>query len=281
MRSSGFFAAVAAIFLLLVGSASAEVRSGSVTDPVDSKLHRNVDGTSYRDQDIQRVTTSYDTAGSISMTFYFLDPVPESTEDQLGATIDCNYVQGDLAEAALSVIADASGSRSGFAIMLINGYEGAIPTTRSLSADHRAITVRASAPILANRAYGCVNFVSLWHMYEDFHCESYGCFETSKATTDETSNFDLDAATAPIPPPAAEAAEVPSATPGPMVNASPADPRCIVARKVLRAKQKQVKKLKAARRAAHKRKLKAALTKQIRAAELRIVSIRITIDTRC
>jgi hypothetical protein len=39
----------------------------------------------------------------------------------------------------------------------INGYKGAISATRTLSADHRAITVRASAPVLANRPYSCVH----------------------------------------------------------------------------------------------------------------------------
>src|SRR5689334_22344028 len=76
--------AVAVALMLPVGSASAEVRSGSVTDPTDATLHQNVDGTSYRDQDIQRVTASYDTAGSITMTFYFLDPVPAF--DQISAS---------------------------------------------------------------------------------------------------------------------------------------------------------------------------------------------------
>src|SRR3954447_1320692 len=89
--------AVAVVFVLPVASASAEVRSGSVTDPADATLHQNVDGTSYRDQDIQRVTASYDTAGSITMTFYFLDPVPafkslpDSTAEGLAASFnDCN-----------------------------------------------------------------------------------------------------------------------------------------------------------------------------------------------
>src|SRR4051794_41536948 len=89
--------AVAVVLVLPVGSASAEVRSGSVTDPADATLHQNVDGTSYRDQDIQRVTASYDTAGSITMTFYFLDPVPASTPDTLRAsfsTASCNYATG-------------------------------------------------------------------------------------------------------------------------------------------------------------------------------------------
>src|SRR3954468_2739368 len=79
--------AVAVVFVLPVASASAEVRSGSVTDPTDAYLHQNVNGTSYRDQDIQRVTASYDTAGSITMTFYFLDPVPASTTDSLNASL--------------------------------------------------------------------------------------------------------------------------------------------------------------------------------------------------
>src|SRR3954447_7264745 len=75
--------AVAVVFVLPVASASAEVRSGSVTDPTDATLHQNVDGTSYRDQDIQRITASYDTAGSITMTVYFLDPVPASSPEVL------------------------------------------------------------------------------------------------------------------------------------------------------------------------------------------------------
>src|SRR4051794_14644416 len=76
LNGLGLGLAVAVVLVMPVGSASAEVRSGSVTDPTDATLHQNVDGTSYRDQDIQRVTASYDTAGSITMTFYFLDPLP-------------------------------------------------------------------------------------------------------------------------------------------------------------------------------------------------------------
>src|SRR3954465_7626633 len=79
--------AVAVVFVSLGGSASAGVRAGWVTDPVDATLHQNVNGTSHRDQDIQRVTASYDTAGSITMTFYFLDPVPAETEDALQAFV--------------------------------------------------------------------------------------------------------------------------------------------------------------------------------------------------
>jgi hypothetical protein len=45
------------------------------------ELHRNLDGTSYRDQDIRAVTASYATAGTITMTFSFFDPVPASTPD--------------------------------------------------------------------------------------------------------------------------------------------------------------------------------------------------------
>src|SRR3954468_23077673 len=90
--------AVAVVFVLPVASASAEVRSGSVPDPADAYLHRNVDGTSHRDQDIQRVTASYDTAGSITMTFYFLDPVPASAPATLNASFSaassCYYTTG-------------------------------------------------------------------------------------------------------------------------------------------------------------------------------------------
>src|SRR4051794_15802615 len=97
MSLSSLAVAAAVVLMLPAASASAEIRSGSITDPADATLHQNVDGTSYRDQDIQRVTASYDTAGSITMTFYFLDPVPASTPDTLRAsfsTASCNYATG-------------------------------------------------------------------------------------------------------------------------------------------------------------------------------------------
>src|SRR3954452_1892527 len=68
-----------AFTLLLSGHALAEVRTAIVNDPRDATLHENVDGTSYREPyDIKSVQVSYDTAGSISITLAFYEPLPQA-----------------------------------------------------------------------------------------------------------------------------------------------------------------------------------------------------------
>jgi hypothetical protein len=243
-----------------VGSASAEVRSGSVTDPADATMHQNVDGTSYRDQDIQRITASYDTAGSITMTFYFFDPVPASTRETLNASFnDCNYTNEATAEVTVLPLS-STGYNS--ASVSIRGYEGSIQATRTLSADHRAITVQASAPVLANRAYSCVNLISQRHYDEYFHCNRYGCFNLWPVTTDAiTWGFFIDAATPAFPIPVSD--------------------RCVAARNALPKKQKQLKKLKAQLRSTHKRKRMTALAKQIKTTKRAIAQTRAAIEQHC
>src|SRR4051812_5015863 len=112
--------AVAVVFVSLGGSASAEVRSGSVTDPADATLHQNVDGTSHRQQDIQRVTASYDTAGSITMTFSSLDPVPASTPDGLNTSLS-NCSGGSSTGTAHLAVFSAS-SEDDVAVVVFDGY---------------------------------------------------------------------------------------------------------------------------------------------------------------
>ncbi|WP_028065503.1 hypothetical protein [Solirubrobacter soli] len=268
--------ALAVVVMVPAGSASAEVRSGSVADPVDSPLHQNVDGTSYRDQDIQRVTASYDTAGSLTMTFYFLDPVPASTPDTLQASFSaasCDYATGT----ALLLLPPSSRSYSPASVTL-SGYEGSVPTTRTLSADHRAITVQASAPALANRDYGCVHLISLWRVNKvPFHCDTYPvvtCTDLEKAVTDDTTAFSIDAATPAIPSPEPEG----TATQTPTVT--PTDP-CGTARDALRKKKQQAKKLTAQRRAARTRQRKRALTKQLETTKRGIANAKAKIDVYC
>ena len=99
-----------------------------------------------------------------------------------------------------------SSSKYDSANVSIGGYEGSITATRTLSADHRAITVQASAPVLANREYTCVGWISLWHSYEDYHCDApLHLLHYSIATTDDTDAFSIDAATPAFPPPESEA----------------------------------------------------------------------------
>src|SRR4051794_30873088 len=185
--------AVAVVLVLPVGSASAEVRSGSVTDPADATLHQHVDGTSYRDQDIQRVTASYDTAGSITMTFYFLDPVPafQSLPDSTAEGLTASFNDCNLSGEATATVTALPWSDIHSASVSLRGYEGSINATTALSADHRAITVQASAPVLANRAYSCVNGIELGHYYESSYCGIYSCFDFRKVTTDATDSFGI------------------------------------------------------------------------------------------
>jgi hypothetical protein len=272
--------------MLPVASASAEVRSGSVTDPTDATLHQNVDGTSYRDQDIQRITASYDTAGSITMVFYFLDPVPTSTPDELSASLSKDICSGRAyAPAGSAGVTVRPSSRSGdSAFVTVSGYGGSIQATRTLSADHRAIIVHASAAVLANRDYTCVGLISLSHDLEFFHCNVYAdppyCSDYLTVTTDETDAFSIDAATPAFPVPEPEAAATPTPTPTSGATSAPTH-RCVAARNALRTKQKQLKKLKAQRRSAHKRKRKAALARKIDRTRRSIVIAEVVIDQHC
>jgi hypothetical protein len=263
-----------------VGSASAEVRSGSVTDPADATLHQNVDGTSHRDQDIQRVTASYDTAGSITMTFYFLDPVPDETEDALQAFVPAAPTSygsscwgSDTPGTALLTVFPTSGPS---AIVTLDGYDGSIRATTTLSADHRAITVQASAAVLANRAYTCVGPISLSHLECDYTYHDICLGDYSTVTTDDTDTFSIDAATPAVPAPEPEE----WATPTPTTTVTPSH-RCVTARKALRKHQKQLHKLKARLRSAHTRKRKTALARQIRATRRGIARTRAVIEQRC
>lgn len=280
--------AVAVVFVLPVGSASAEVRSGSVTDPVDAYLHQNVDGTSYRDQDIQRVTASYDTAGSITMTFYFLDPLPAflSRTDSTGPGLSASFNDCNLSGEATATVIALPWSDIHSGSVSVRGYEGSIAATGTLSADHRAITIQASAPVLANRAYSCVNGIELSHM-QGVYCIYNVCSDYRHMTDDATDSFGIDAATAPFPAPEPERTTPPAtATPGPEATdtetptAIPSR-RCVAARNALRTKQKQLKTLKAQRRSTHKRERQTALAKQIKTTRRGIAKARAVVGHRC
>src|SRR3712207_2616822 len=62
------------LVLLLPTGAFADVREGRVSDPRDGTLHENVDGSSYRDPDIELVAARYDSAGSISLHVRLFEP---------------------------------------------------------------------------------------------------------------------------------------------------------------------------------------------------------------
>ena len=112
----------------------------------------------------------------------------------------------------------ASSSKYDSALLSIGGYEGSIKATRTLSADHRAITVQASAPVLANRDYTCVNSISLLDIptrtsTATSTCDLPYCSDYSTDTTDDTDAFSIDAATPAFPTPEPEATATPTPTP--------------------------------------------------------------------
>lgn len=169
---TGPLVVVLALLLLLPSSALA-VRSGSVDDPRDIQLSL----TPPNMPDVQQVAVSYDEAGSVTATITFWEDTrtrPTSwygTEVQfiVGArnavTSACDYILAPekhyfAAHVGLGSSTTPYGSGS------LAGFEGKLsPTSSSLSADGRTVTVTYSNPNLANRNYECVSPLATTWVY--------------------------------------------------------------------------------------------------------------------
>jgi hypothetical protein len=170
-------------------------------------------------------------------------------------------------------------SRYGGGGLALDGYEGEMSGPTTLSADHRAITVRWSSPVLANRDYRCIGSVKMHHLTESYwRCDPH-CTNIVDVVTDTTEMFSLDAATPADPGPAPEGTDTDTDT----AEDTPAEPsaRCVAARSTLLKQQKQIKTLQAQRRATHKLARKRTLGKRIATVKRDIVKTRHVIYVRC
>jgi hypothetical protein len=167
IRAMRSFLCVVLLLLALPAGAAADVREGRTDDPVDATLHENVDGSSYRDPDIELVAVRYDTAGSIQFHLRLYEAITdrnslpsfrvcaldrESVSD--GSEPACSYfgAKGDL---SFSGSYSASSSRH----FELEEYEGTIPATVNFSDDGRSVYIDGSHPALANRGYNAADSV--------------------------------------------------------------------------------------------------------------------------
>lgn len=150
------------------GVAAADVREGRTLDPRDGRLHEHVDGSSYRDTDIELVAVRYDTAGAISIHVRLFEPFADRNdlprfqvcsaeaprERDPDEDPSCPY-PGERGDLTFSGAYSASSPR----LFELSGYEGTIPATISFSDDGRSLFVDGRHPALADRGYNVADSV--------------------------------------------------------------------------------------------------------------------------
>lgn len=177
---------VSFLFLCLFLSpawASADVRTGQRDDPTDATLHQNVDGTSYRDPDIQKVAVSYDTSGSVRLDVTYLDVLPaggtsadisiNASEFSVSGPSCGSAVAGD---ATITYYPQRNQSASTAASVRLQGFEGTIAAETTVSPDQKTVTVTASAPTMAGRGYRCVSRTNTGYSYSGDSTSAFRLF---------------------------------------------------------------------------------------------------------
>lgn len=204
----------------LAAPASAEIRSGVASDPVDVPTDINGVPSS---ADIESVRASYDTAGTLTLIATFFQPVGRYNVSWGVAGSNCSVST----EAGGGAFASADPS-SGTGTLSVTGFSGFVPATVSVSADRRAVMLEATHPVLANRAFGCIYSTSSSFTGSRHYDSGCSCFTTV---------YDMDAAPAlqlssstPIekviaPPPAPATPDVGGDTPDPAPTTKP-KPAC-------------------------------------------------------
>lgn len=171
-----------AAFGVTASAASAEIRSGSASDPMD--MPASIDGVS-ESSDLEAAWLEYDTAGSITAVYRFYRPLPDETSLGVGGQIrsgercDLTFAPGSRAYINIA-LRQRVGGPSGPQVPMsgsvtLEGVDGEIAGAVTISADRRDVMIEASHPMLANRDYRCAyaNSSSFVPRYWSLAC---GCF---------------------------------------------------------------------------------------------------------
>jgi hypothetical protein len=160
-----------AALVALPSSASAEIRSVSVSDPADATP--TISGVP-NTPDIRQVDVVYDSAGAISFTVSFHHAVNQLDTSQIYAFYSTFSVgaaasstdpglgcalggPGSIASGQHHVFAN---STTFYDRSTVTGFSGDLVYARSVSADNTQVTIAASSPVLANRDYRCLTYYS-------------------------------------------------------------------------------------------------------------------------
>jgi hypothetical protein len=158
------------LLLVLAAPASAETRTASVQDAAEALP--NLSGQP-GNPDIRQVGVTYDTSGSLTFTIDFYNSVNNLDTSEYYAHVgrfavgtrtqgvNDNYLACN--RTALGGIWDGQHHVFGAYATFFDrasmwGYEGYLNFSRSISADGRRVTIRASHQALANRDYQCFEY---------------------------------------------------------------------------------------------------------------------------
>lgn len=164
--------AVALVGILLSpATASAEIRTATAIDPPDATP--TVSGIP-DNPDISQVDVTYDSAGSLTITAHFYNPV-NAVNTSEHFDFWSTFIVGE--GSASSLYPGFCGPSSGAAGAVdgqhhvyssvgtsiynqadVRGYSGKLQFTRSESADRRSVTISATSPALANHNYTCLGY---------------------------------------------------------------------------------------------------------------------------
>lgn len=142
----------------------AEVRSVAVDDPADATP--TISGTP-NNPDVSKVTASYDSAGSITMTIDFYNAYTALDYSQNYAfwsnfSFGGPYQADDPGTSCSAVISGQhhvyATSTVFFDRATVSGFDGYLSFTRTASPDNKSITLTASSPSLANRDIRCMTY---------------------------------------------------------------------------------------------------------------------------
>jgi len=200
---------LAAVSASLCGAdaASADTRTASKTDPRDTERHEQLDGTvRYDSWDIERVSAGYDdTAGTLTLTVRFYDPMPggfiDQHEYQVGISHDGCFttekgdfnVSLDTGEIARPGLDPLLAPTPGFedlkrSMVWLTELEGDVPYTVQVAADLREFTLTASHPALAGRDYQCVSAGEVGSSW-GAGCNTATCWDGGTLTIDRHRSF--------------------------------------------------------------------------------------------
>jgi hypothetical protein len=168
MRRWLLLVATVVTWMTMAGAALADTRQGSVDDPRDTP--QDVNG-NYNHQDVQQVRVLYDTVGTLRVTVRFYAPIPTLPRMYprprfyltIGSSID-GCTSSDSHDASVSMPVDTN---TGDGSITIDGLEGSIPASRTISADGTEVQIEATHQALANRGYKCASDGRLSNYPED------------------------------------------------------------------------------------------------------------------
>ena len=175
---------VVAVGLLVAAPvASAEVRTAAIPDAPDGIP--TVSGIA-DNPDISQITVHYDTAGSLTLIVSFYNSI-DAIDKSRNYKFWGRFSLGEGSAGAFNPAACWAGGKPGdlygqhnvvgsfYDRSSVNGYNGYLNFTNSVSADKRTIVLTATSPVIANRNYRCIEYSlyartysSIYNLYSEY-----------------------------------------------------------------------------------------------------------------